>query len=123
MMKRENLVSLLIKLSPRTTEIFLGENYQEGQVAQNFGNSVIVLASVLRELFWKIVCGDVTVFDCFALRISSGIVLFQWRTQKLFMGGFIQRHRVVICIWCALFVTSQNDVIVLFPNQRFGEVC
>jgi len=24
---------------------------------------------------------------------------------------------------CALFVTSQNDVIVLFPNQRFGEVC
>ena len=48
----------------------------------------------------------------------------QWRTQKLFMGGgFIQRHRVVICIWCALFVTSQNDVIVLLPNQRFGEVC
>ena len=47
----------------------------------------------------------------------------QWRTRKLFMGGFIQRHRVVICIWCALFVTSQNDVIVLFPNQRFGEVC
>ena len=38
-------------------------------------------------------------------------------------GGFIQRHKVVICIRCALFVTSQNDVIVLFPNQRFGEVC
>jgi len=38
-------------------------------------------------------------------------------------GGFIQRHRVIICIWCALFVTSQNDVTVLFPNQRFGEVC
>jgi len=36
--------------------------------------------------------------------------------------GFIQWHRVVICIWCALFVTSQFDVIVLFPNQRFGEV-
>ena len=38
-------------------------------------------------------------------------------------GGFIQRHRVVVCIWCALFVMSQNDVTVLFPNQRFGEVC
>ena len=38
-------------------------------------------------------------------------------------GGFIQWHRVVICIWCALFVTSQNDVIALFPNQRFGEIC
>jgi len=30
---------------------------------------------------------------------------------------------VVICIWCALFVTSQFDVIFMFPNQRFGEVC
>jgi len=37
-------------------------------------------------------------------------------------GGFIQWHRVVICICCALFVTSQFDVIVLFPNQRFSEV-
>jgi len=38
-------------------------------------------------------------------------------------GGFIQRHKVVICIWCALFVMSQNDVMILSPNQRFGEVC
>ena len=46
----------------------------------------------------------------------------QWRTQKIFMGGFIQWHMVVICIWCALFVMSQFDVIFMFPNQRFGEV-
>jgi len=38
------------------------------------------------------------------------------------MGGFNQWHMVIICIWCALFVTSQYDVIFLFPNQRFGEV-
>jgi len=38
-------------------------------------------------------------------------------------GGFIQWHMVVICIWCALFVTSQLDVIFMFPNQRFGDVC
>ena len=25
-------------------------------------------------------------------------------------------------IWCALFVTSQFDVIFMFPNQHFGEV-
>ena len=37
-------------------------------------------------------------------------------------GGFIRWHRVVICICCALFVTSQFDVIVLIPNQRFSEV-
>jgi len=43
----------------------------------------------------------------------------QWRTQKIFMGGFIQWHMVVICIWYALFVTSYS----CFPNQRFGEVC
>jgi len=37
--------------------------------------------------------------------------------------GFIQCHVVVICIWCALFVTSQFDVVFMFLNQRFGEVC
>jgi len=46
----------------------------------------------------------------------------QWRAQKLLMGGFIQWHVVVICIWCPLFVTLQFDVIFMFPNQLFGEV-
>ena len=40
-----------------------------------------------------------------------------------FHGGFHSWHMVVICIWCALFVTSQFDAIYMFPNQRFGEVC
>ena len=40
-----------------------------------------------------------------------------------FHGGFIQWHAVVICIWCALFVTSQCDVVFMFSNQCFGEVC
>jgi len=47
----------------------------------------------------------------------------QWRTQKFSWGGFIQWHMVVICFWCAVFVTSQFDVIFMFPNQRFGEIC
>jgi len=48
--------------------------------------------------------------------------LAQWRTRKIFMGGvLVQGHMVVI--WCALFVTSQPDVIFMFPNQCFGEVC
>jgi len=42
----------------------------------------------------------------------------QWRTQKTFMGSFIQWHVVVICIWCALFVTSyscfQTNVLAKF---------
>jgi len=46
----------------------------------------------------------------------------QWRAKKLLMGGFIQWHVVVICIWCPLFVTLQFDVIFMFPNQLFGEV-
>jgi len=45
----------------------------------------------------------------------------QWRTQKIFMGGFNRWHVVVICIWCALFVTSQFGAIVMSTNQRFGE--
>jgi len=32
-------------------------------------------------------------------------------------------HMVVICIWFALLVTSQFDVISTFRNQHFGEVC
>jgi len=36
--------------------------------------------------------------------------------------GLIQGHVVVICVWCALFVTSQFDVFSMFRNQRFGEV-
>jgi len=31
-------------------------------------------------------------------------------------GGFIQWHMAVICICCALFVTSQFDIIFMFPN-------
>ena len=42
--------------------------------------------------------------------------------RKFSWGGFIQWHRVVICICCALFVTSQFYVIVLFLHQRFSEV-
>ena len=43
--------------------------------------------------------------------------------RKFSWGGLVQGHMVVICIWCALFVTSQFDVMSMFPNQRFGEVC
>jgi len=39
------------------------------------------------------------------------------------MGGFHSRDMVVICIGYALFVMSQFDVLFLFPNQRFVEVC
>jgi len=36
--------------------------------------------------------------------------------------GLVKGHMAVICIWFALFVTSQFDVISMFPNQRFGDV-
>jgi len=32
-------------------------------------------------------------------------------------GGFIQLHMVLICSWCALFVTSQSDVIFMFSSE------
>jgi len=31
-------------------------------------------------------------------------------------GGFIQWHMVIICILCALFVTSQFHIKFMFPN-------
>jgi len=46
------------------------------------------------------------------------------RCEKILMGGcFYQWHMVVICILCSLFVTLQFEVIFMFPNYRFGEVC
>jgi len=42
--------------------------------------------------------------------------------ENVYGGVIMQWHMVVISIWCALFVTSQFDVIIIFPNQRFGEV-
>jgi len=42
--------------------------------------------------------------------------------ENFHVGWLVQGHMVVICIWCSLFVTSQFDVISMFPNQRFGEV-
>jgi len=49
--------------------------------------------------------------------ISADIYRHQWRTQKIFMGDFIQWQMVVIFIWCALFVTSQFDVIFMFSSE------
>jgi len=43
--------------------------------------------------------------------------------RKFSLWGFIQWQMAVICIWCALCVTSQFDAKVMLPNQRFGEVC
>jgi len=43
--------------------------------------------------------------------------------RKFSLVGIIQWHMVVIRIWCALFVTSQFDVVFMFPNQPFAEVC
>jgi len=36
--------------------------------------------------------------------------------RKFSWGEFIQWNMVVICIWCALFATSQFDVKFMFPN-------
>jgi len=54
---------------------------------------------------------------------SMGVTLALSGVRRKFSwGGFIQWHLVVICIWCALFVTSQFDVIFMFLNQRLREI-
>ena len=46
------------------------------------------------------------------------VLHIQWRTQKIFMGrGLFQRHMVVSCIWCELFVTSQFNFIPCFQTK------
>jgi len=43
--------------------------------------------------------------------------------RKFSWVDFIQWHIVIICIWCAVFVTSPFDVIFLFRSQRFRVIC
>jgi len=51
-------------------------------------------------------------------------VIYTVAYAENFHGGvLVQGHMVVICIWRALLVMSQFDVMSMFPNQRFGEVC
>jgi len=57
------------------------------------------------------------------IRAGCTLVLSSVAYAENLHGGFVQGNMVVICIWCVLFVTSQYDVIFMFPNQRFGEVC
>ena len=58
------------------------------------------------------------------------IAAHQWRTQKIFTGGFIQWHMAVICIWCALFATSYScfqakfvDIIGIFFYMHSPYFC
>jgi len=103
------------------------ENYVSGRedTLGKFGSFL----RVAYEFCWIVTLVKPVVLKLFyALTPNEGIQFSvdprnQWRAQKIFMGGFIQWHVVVICIWCVLFVTSQFDVICIFPNQCFGEVC
>jgi len=65
-------------------------------------------------------------FKCYlkSLQCFGSSVSQQWCAQKILMGRvFIQWHMAVISIWRAPFVTSQFDVVFIFTNQRFDEVC
>jgi len=46
----------------------------------------------------------------------------QWMPEEVahpehFHGGVFQWHMVIICSWCALFLTSQLDVIFMFSSE------
>jgi len=51
MMKSENLVSLLIKLSPRSTEIFSGRTTKK--VSWPLCPDLLEIASLFLHLFWR----------------------------------------------------------------------
>jgi len=83
-----------------------------------FQGNIIVI--VIMITFGVIVI--VILFSLCVIVIAIEYVASSGVRRKFSWGGFIQWHRVVICICCALFVTSQFDVIVLFPNKGFSEV-
>jgi len=49
-----------------------------------------------------------------ALLSGAGMLTPNGIRRKFSWGGFIHLHMVVICVWCALFVTSQFDIIFMF---------
>jgi len=49
--------------------------------------------------------------QCFARAKPSGV------RRKFSRGGVIQWHMVFVSIWCALFMTSQFDVIFMFSSD------
>jgi len=92
MMKSENLVSLLIKLSPRTTEIFSGRITKK--VSWPLCLEFSEIASLFFHQFWRNYFGHLSVvtsqcFDCFALRISNGIVLVSVQTAQTSYFGVL----------------------------------
>jgi len=46
-----------------------------------------------------------------------GCVRYSGVRRKFSWGSLVQGHMVVICIWCALFVTSQFDAIPCFQTN------
>jgi len=56
------------------------------------------------------------------MQVIHGVVSVAY-AENFHGGVLVQGHMVIICVWCVLFVTSQFDVISMFPNQCFGEVC
>jgi len=63
----------------------------------------------LHELLKELPPRFPNVTDLFS--IASGV------RRKFPWGGFIQWHMLAICIWCAMFVTSQFDVIFMFSSE------
>jgi len=57
------------------------------------------------------------------MTVEKRVAVVSGVRRKFSWGGFIQWHMVVICIWCALFITSQFDVIFMLPNHPFREIC
>jgi len=57
------------------------------------------------------------------MTVEKRVAVVSGVRRKFSWGGFIQWHMVVICIWCALFITLQFDVIFMLPNQPFREIC
>jgi len=57
-------------------------------------------------------CKPKTAFFSECIKVACTVAY----AEKFHEGLSIQWNMVVICIWCALFVTSQSDVIFMFPD-------
>jgi len=57
------------------------------------------------------------------MTVEKCVAVVSGYAESFHERGFIQWHMMIICMWCALFITSQFDVIFMLPNQPFRQIC
>ena len=97
------------RVRKRRAELSLGHRFHKFMQKNRIQGNVVKIKKIANADQRSATYGPRAVF----VPPSSGV------RRKFSRGDFIQWHMVVICVWCALFVTSRFDVchILVFKQS------